>query len=555
VITVARKSRKHQAEELLYAEALYIYTALYIRLSVEDRDKRGNSIETQQMVLENHLFGKPEFEVRDIYIDNGCTGTNFQRPAFQRMLADIEDGKINCVIVKDLSRLGRSSIDTGYYIEQYFPAHKVRFISVGDCYDSENPDNLHGGVILPLKNMINEAYSMDIGRKVKAQLRQAMQDGEYVGGRAPYGYRTDPNDCHKLLVDEEAGTVVRQIFEWAYAKVGLNDIVMRLNAAGVQAPSHYKHRKGEITHENLVGSGVWQTRTVAKILNAELYTGDMVQGATKVVDHRQVRAGTDNLIAVPGTHEAIISKEIFEAVRAWRMQVAEESRRREVTPYTLNIFKGKMFCAHCGGSLHRQRSTRKTMPDVYLHYCLANSRIKKGACAGVLMYERDLFPEVRSILKARLAGTLKRYAARLRSEAEWERWLDGMQFGLAQIKAQLLRDRKFNHSLYDNLDRGIVNETEYRVLKERRDADIFSALAEKARLEKGIAALTGQIARYEALRQAMKDLNSSHHLPACLVEFLVERLDITHDREITLTARFEDEWEQHSEVWWQCVSI
>jgi multidrug resistance efflux pump len=130
-----------------------------------------------------------------------------------------------------------------------------------------------------------------------------------------------------------------------------------------------------------------------------------------------------------------------------------------------------------------------------------------------------------------------------------------MQFGLAQIKAQLLRDRKFNHSLYDNLDRGIVNEAEYRVLKERRDADIFSALAEKARLEKGIAALKGQIARYEALRQAMKDLNRSHHLSAGLVEFLVERLDITHDREITLTARFEDEWEQHSEVWRQCASI
>lgn len=169
---MARKSRKHIAEPIFTSVSPFINTALYIRLSVEDNKKRGNSIETQKMVLKDYLSNKPEFRIYDTYIDNGTTGTNFNREGFQRMLSDIEAGKIDCVIVKDLSRLGRNSIDSGYYIEQYFPSHNVRFIAVTDQFDSENPDNLHGGIILPLKNMINEAYSLDIGRKIKAQARQ-----------------------------------------------------------------------------------------------------------------------------------------------------------------------------------------------------------------------------------------------------------------------------------------------------------------------------------------------------------------------------------------------
>lgn len=215
---MARKSRK-QAEAPMPAPSLYVYVALYIRLSVEDNKKRGCSVENQKLVLNDYLADKPDFIVYDTYIDNGLTGTNFHRPGFQQMLSDIEAGHINCVIVKDLSRLGRNSIDTGYYIEQYFYAHNVRFIAVTDQFDTADPSNLHGGIMLPLKNMINEAYSLDIGRKIKAQARQAMKDGDYIGARAPYGYRKDPDNCHKLLIDEETAPVVKQIFDWAYERV------------------------------------------------------------------------------------------------------------------------------------------------------------------------------------------------------------------------------------------------------------------------------------------------------------------------------------------------
>ena len=267
-----------------------------IRLSVEDNKKRGCSVENQKLVLNDFLSDKPDFVVYDTYIDNGATGTNFHRPGFQQMLSDIEAGHINCVIVKDLSRLGRNSIDTGYYIEQYFHAHNVRFIAVTDQFDTADSGNLHGGIMLPLKNMINEAYALDIGRKIKAQARQAMKDGDYIGARAPYGYRKDPDNCHKLLIDENTAPVVKQIFEWAHEHVSLNRIVRNLNEMGIPAPSHYKKATGEITSPGLIGSGKWQTRTVMKILESEVYTGDLVQGKTKIVDHQQVKAGEDNLI-------------------------------------------------------------------------------------------------------------------------------------------------------------------------------------------------------------------------------------------------------------------
>lgn len=257
---MARKSRK----ETVVLPAPEIDTScragVYVRLSVEDKHTHTASIETQQLIIARYLEQNPEIIVVQTYIDNGATGTNFHRPGFQQMLSDIEAGLINCVIVKDLSRLGRNVIDTGYYIERYFPMQKVRFIAVNDRYDSSSPDNAHDGIIIPLRNMINEAYAMDIARKIKAQQRQAMKDGKYVGGRTPYGYLKAPDDCHQLIVDPVAAEVVKTMFQWAAEGAGLNTIAVRLNEAGYLSPSHYKRTLGEITHENLVGNGHWQTR-------------------------------------------------------------------------------------------------------------------------------------------------------------------------------------------------------------------------------------------------------------------------------------------------------
>ena len=507
---MARKSRKNQTATPVCDTSLYIRTALYIRLSVEDNKKRGHSIENQKLVLENFLAGRPEFVVYNTYVDNGATGTNFHRPGFQQMLSDIEAGLIDCVIVKDLSRLGRNSIDTGYYIEQYFRAHQIRFIALTDQFDTADASNLHGGIMLPLKNMINEAYALDIGRKIKAQARQAMKDGEYIGARAPYGYRKDPENCHKLLIDPEAAEVVFQIFQWAYEHVGLNDIARRLNEQGIQTPSHRKRATGEITHENLVGSGKWQTRTVAKILDSEVYTGDLVQGKTKIVDHQQVQADEDNLIIATNTHEAIISHEVFEAVKAYRRQVCEESKAHEVDPYTPNIFKGKVFCAHCGGSLHRQRNKRKKGSDVYLFHCLTKSRVDKNGCLGVSVTEKDLLDAVVAILQQELTVALGNYSFVLEAEVKRKKERDDLKAGISAKKQEIDRNRRFVRGLYENFVQKVLTSEEYFTMKKDYEAAIAKLSDEISTLENGLAVMDAQLAKYKELEQDAKVLEKDH---------------------------------------------
>ena len=552
---MARKSRKNQTATPVCDTSLYIRTALYIRLSVEDNKKRGHSIENQKLVLENFLAGRPEFVVYNTYVDNGATGTNFHRPGFQQMLSDIEAGLIDCVIVKDLSRLGRNSIDTGYYIEQYFRAHQIRFIALTDQFDTADASNLHGGIMLPLKNMINEAYALDIGRKIKAQARQAMKDGEYIGARAPYGYRKDPENCHKLLIDPEAAEVVFQIFQWAYEHVGLNDIARRLNEQGIQTPSHRKRATGEITHENLVGSGKWQTRTVAKILDSEVYTGDLVQGKTKIVDHQQVQADEDNLIIATNTHEAIISHEVFEAVKAYRRQVCEESKAHEVDPYTPNIFKGKVFCAHCGGSLHRQRNKRKKGSDVYLFHCLTKSRVDKNGCLGVSVTEKDLLDAVVAILQQELTVALGNYSFVLEAEVKRKKERDDLKAGISAKKQEIDRNRRFVRGLYENFVQKVLTSEEYFTMKKDYEAAIAKLSDEISTLENGLAVMDAQLAKYKELEQDAKVLEKDHTLTAALIDRLIERIEITHDKEISVSFRFKSEFAEYGKAVEPCRNL
>lgn len=539
---MARKSRK-QTESPMPAPSLYVYVALYIRLSVEDNKKRGCSVENQKLVLNDYLADKPDFVVYDTYIDNGLTGTNFHRPGFQQMLSDIEVGHINCVIVKDLSRLGRNSIDTGYYIEQYFYAHNVRFIAVTDQFDTADPGNLHGGIMLPLKNMINEAYSLDIGRKIKAQARQAMKDGDYIGARAPYGYRKDPDNCHKLLIDENTAPVVKQIFEWTYERVALNRIVRNLNEMGIAAPSHYKKSTGEITSPGLIGSGKWQTRTVMKILESEVYTGDLVQGKTKMVDHRQVKADDDNLIIARHTHEPIISHELFIAVQEYRKQVCEESRAVHKRAYTPNIFKSKVFCADCGRSLHRQRAERKKGSDIYWFHCLTNSRVAKDTCKGVMMQETELIATVTTILEKELSVALGMSLPLFQLEARQKQKKDGLKSQMSAKRQEIEKQRRLIRGLYENFVQGILTSEEYFELKAGYEESITALSGDIEALEKEMDALDDQLVRYRAMEKDVKSLAQDHVLTAELIERLIERIEIDHERNIRVSFRFKSEFQ------------
>ena len=220
----------------------------------------------------------------------------------------------------------------------------------------------------------HDKRSLRFGHRAQDQgAAAAGHEGRQVHRCAYSLYLKAEDDCHQLIIDPVAAVVVQRMFRWASEGAGLNTIAVRLNEEGVLTPSHYKKMQGKITHANLLGSGKWQTRTVGVILRSEVYTGDLVQGQTKTVDHRQVNADAEEWTVVRDTHEAIISREQFAAVQEILNQTASRAKARLVKAYTPNLFKGKVFCAHCGGSLHRQRNIRKKSDDVYFYHCLSQS--------------------------------------------------------------------------------------------------------------------------------------------------------------------------------------
>ena len=481
---MARKSRKNNDisnDVVSNVSRFTIHTAFYIRLSVEDNKNRGNSIEHQQMLLRNFVAVNPEFQVVKTYIDNGKTGTNFERPAFQEMIQNIEAGKIQCVIVKDLSRLGRNYIDTGYYIQSYFPAYKVRFIALNENFDTEKEDT--NNILLPVLNMINESYALDTGKKIKKQATRDKKAGKFIGARPPYGYKKSPDDCHKLMVDEETAPIVKQIFQWVLEDVSLEKIALMLNEAGVLTPSFYSKEKGLISSKKLIGQGYWNTFTIIHIIENETYTGDMVQGKSTKIGKKQVRTDKKDWIIVKNTHEPIISKETFEKVQQCRMQKAEKSKSQNKTPYTENVLKGKIYCQCCGKNLNRGREITKTKGEIYYFCCITNWRIKKGNCEGVRINEQKLFQDILFLFCEKRNLFLEKEKFLNKQIQSMQKKIDLWKQQQSELELQRNEKRLYLQTLYESLVDGVITQSEYKKLRENYQNKIENLLSKISYLE------------------------------------------------------------------------
>ena len=546
---MARKSRKNidmAAIESVNSTPLY-NAAGYIRLSVEDSKKKGDSVDTQKAILENIAALSADIELCDFYIDNGTTGLTFERPAFQKMLADVESGKINCIIVKDLSRFGRNAIDTGYYIEKYLPSLGCRFIAVTDDFDTNSDMNGGTSVMLPLKNLVNEAYAVDIGRKIKAQQHQAMKSGEYVGGRPPYGYLKAENDCHKLVIDPVTAPIVHQIFEWFLDEISVNHIVRQLNEAKIATPSYYRKENGLITHENLLGNGAWQTFTVTRILKDEVYVGDMVQGKSKSIGRKQTKVDESEWIRVADTHEAIISRDMFAKAQERLKYLADRAESRQKTSYTPNIFKGKVFCGHCGGSMHRVRRKRKKSDDFYGFYCLSNSRKARGSCESFIMPEKSLIDVLLETIKSH-ADVIMGKSLKLRvNSAQIHAKLEQFKVELKALNQEADKNFRMIKSLYESLASGLIDKDEYREMRAKFENKTEENLARIAELERQHAEINKQIAEYYELEDLISS-TGKNGVTAKVIECLVDKIRIFSDRSVEISFKFDSGFEMISEV-------
>ena len=426
--------------------------ALYARLSRDDGDKpESDSITNQRKLLERFLAGQSRMEPAGFYWDDGYTGTNFDRPDFQRMIRDIEAGKVNCVVVKDLSRFGRDYIDVGRYLERWFPEHGVRFIALGDGIDSEKGAY---DLTLPVKNVINEQYARDISQKVRSAFQSKRQCGEFIGAFASYGYRKDPEHKGKLLIDPTAAQVVRRIFTLYEQGVGKVRIARLLNEEKIPCPSEYKRLSGEKYHNGrrLNGTSYWTYATIHRILKNQMYAGRMEQGrAPRQGMHGKARQlPREQWTVVENTHEAIIDPQ------QWARVQSLLGRDTRVLDFEQNVspFAGFLRCGDCG------RAMSKTNHPGGVYYCCGSyKRYGPSVCTRHGISHANLERLVLDDLNKIIASVEDLHA--LAQEAQDEARSPDCRAERERLQGSLERVRRLRKGIYEDYKDGLISKEDY----------------------------------------------------------------------------------------------
>ncbi len=359
------------------------YAAAYLRLSKEDavvadaKKAESDSISNQKSLIKNFVKDYPNIKIAEYYVDDGYTGVVFERPAFQRMLSDISDGKINCVIVKDLSRFGREYINAGKYMQKMFPNMGVRFIAVNDNYDSLNCDDQTQGIVLSIKNLMNDNYCRDTSIKIRSILEAKRQNGDFVTNFCPYGYKKCADNHNKIEVDEFSGAVVQDIFKWLLDGFSLYKIAEKLNAMGIKTPMDYRIEKGEKinTHFKKNEIAEWSHNIVRRIAENPVYIGTLIQGKSTTPNYKLkniVMKDMDEWAIVENNHEPLIDERTFYVVQ----RLLHLDMRTSPKQDKLYTFSGLAFCGDCGAPMTRKVST--VGGKKYAYYMCSNHKINKS---------------------------------------------------------------------------------------------------------------------------------------------------------------------------------
>ncbi len=545
---MARTSRKNKATQLSVTTKK---TALYIRLSREDEGKKSESLDNQRTIMEQHLLGIPELGTPTIYQDNGYTGRNSNRPQLQQLLADVEAGLIECILVKDASRLGRNSIETTYYIESLFPKHSVRVISVTDGYDSSFDKDGSEGTIILLRNMINEAHSIDLGKKITASTRQTILSGGFVGYKAPFGFRKSPDDKHKLIIDPYSADIVRDIYGKFLELKTVNAVKAYLNDNGIITPLQYFHQEtGKEQREQYH----WVSNTITVILSSVEYIGHCQQGKRQNKNRIPVRVSSDQYILVKNTHEPIISEEDFNKVgellqesKLYKEPESLANRKR----HKKNIFVKKIFCGECGKPIQRLPRCQKNIP-YYKFACKSNERVKKGFCPITkqdFIEEHELMEIISTILGKYAESIFSKKQFTEKKESKFQLKIAELDKRLHKTEESVMKNQVFLKGLYENFINGNLTMDDYKDMKLSYEGKI---LAEKERflvISKEKDGLKQEIA---LLNELTEDLSSQKiEVTQELVDKLIDTILVYENRkiEINFAVRFPliDEVMHHGE--------
>lgn len=537
-------ARKSKYEKTMQNSSVRLWKpALYVRLSREDGDREeSDSITSQRELLTEFAAAQEDMAAPAVYTDDGCTGTDFDRPAFGRMVDDLRAGQVDCVIVKDLSRFGRNYVGVGEYLERVFPMLGVRFISVNDHVDSFLDPRSMNNLVVPFKNIINDEYCRDISNKVRASLDLKRRQGKFIGSFASYGYRKDPSDHNRLVVDEQAAAIVRDIFDWFVGGTSVLGIAKRLNAAGIPNPSAYKQGQGmnyrHPASEQL--DGLWPDSSVRRILKNRLYTGTMVQGKNRIKSyklHISEALPEEEWIAVEQTHEAIVSPEIFEKAQS----LFARDTRTAPQKGSVYLFSGFVRCADCGRAMNR-KTIAQPYGDYHYYICSTYKKQHSGACTKHTLRSDRLEQAVLESLRYQiaLAVEMDELIAAIRESGAKKCPTKRLTAERTQLEQERARIEQMKLALYPDWKAGDITREEYLALKE--------GFAQKqAQLDKRIAALQEQISETENgvdqtnafLTQFVRYRNLEKLTREVVVE-LIEMIYVHEGGDITIRFKFSD---------------
>jgi len=553
---MARKSRKTIASNCPQNQIGYVDTATvssktetlatgaYIRLSVENNGhETDNSLKNQILLVETFVREHEELSLIDTYVDNGFSGTKFDRPEFVRMMDDVKSGKIQCIVVKDLSRFGRDYLETGYYLETIFPLLNVRFIAITDQFDSIREED-RNSISVPIKNMVNAMYAKDYSRKQEAFRDMCKKTGRVMGVNAAYGY-TFSKETRRMEIDQTVAPYVHMVFAWALAGVSRAEIAKRMNLLGAPTPASRINR----TSEN-----EWKDSTIKGILYNPIYAGFHVMNKSKVSVLKGIdpmRTGRDEWLYFPDFHEPYITMEDYNAIETMIGQSKQERTdrlkvREEIRAQMPDVFKGKVFCADCGRQMNYGRgSHHKGYKDITFQYYRCRYSKQFAKCSNKKVQQSFLkivvMDQIRALIqafcdRATLLEEVKRSYAKPGA-------LNPIERGLSRLtEKERLIDEKILRA-YEDYASKLLEEDDYLAIKSKLNADKAELEQKRGELERKHAALEKTINQYESLAEHLKVFLNATEFDEGLVKELVDKIFVSDDGSVEIIFSCKDLFE------------
>lgn len=526
--------------------------AIYLRLSKEDDDlscssgakSESNSISNQRKLIYDFMKSHPELELYDEYKDDGKSGSNFDRAEFQRMMKDIEAGKVNCVVVKDQSRFGRDYIDVGKYKEKIFPKLGVRFITINEGYDSLSATS-SDDLAFTINSFVYDFYIRDISTKIRTNLTAKKQNGEYAGAFVAYGYVKDSNDKSKLVVDQFAADVVRDIFRWKIEGLSPQNIAVRLNELGIPSPAEYKKLSGSNykTSFQTSSKAVWSHVSVRRILKNEIYLGVMIQGKRTTPNYKTktvVTKAESEWLRVEGTHEAIISVRDFELVQ----ELLRDDTHCRAGDVTVPVYAGRIYCGDCGAT-----AVRKTVSYAgkrYVYYVCNANKHDKTVCSRHSIREDILGQVIYQTVRHQIDLLLDvDKALRQFENLSWEKHKLKQLDASIEIQEEVVRkNNTLRLGIYEDLRAGLLDRSEYESLKKELAERINEATAAIEKLNKEKREILDGVSKQQSWVEQFRQYENVTELTRPMVIHLIERINIFEDSHMEIVFRHRNQIEE-----------